>query len=85
MHLWWLHLVTGPSWSPQRSQVLVSRSPFAEPEQAEGGGGLWLEGNRIVTGCAAHCRTGHKHRETMCWYKEEQLYPESQLTEEMAH
>lgn len=44
-------------WGPQRSQVLVSRS-FAELEQAEGGGGLRLEGNRIVTGCAAHCRIG---------------------------
>lgn len=57
--MWWPHLVTGPSRSPQRFQVWVSRPLFAELEKAEGGGGLWLEGNRIVTGCAAHCRTGH--------------------------
>lgn len=59
LHLWRPHLVTGPSWSPQRSQILVSRPPFAELEQADGGCGLWLEGNSIVTACAAHCRTGH--------------------------
>ena len=47
------------AWEPRPSEGLVSRPPFAELEQADGGGGPWLEGNSAVTACTAHCRTGH--------------------------